>query len=202
MPQRVEELSKNKQPTVELLELFPFQGEWTETEYFKLPDTNHFVELSEGRLIIPDMPTDSHQKAVGRLFRAIDAFVEKGALGEVRVAPLPVRLWQGKIREPDIVFMTSAHEERITEDYWGAPDLAVEVISKSTVRVDRSEKFIEYAQAGVMEYWLVDTTKQSIEIFTLEHGAYVLLGKWGISEIARSGLLPDFQVTIEQIVGR
>ncbi len=197
MLQRVQD----KQPTVELLELFPFQGEWMETDYFKLPDTNHFIELSEGRLIISDMPTDSHQKAVGRLFRAMDAFVEENDLGEVRIAPLPVRLWQGKIREPDIVFMTSAHEDRITENYWGVPDLALEVISKSTAQVDRSEKFIEYAQAGVMEYWLVDTAKQIIEIFMLEHGAYVLLGKWGIGEIARSGLLSGFQIMIEQIVG-
>ena len=201
MLQRVEESSQGKQPTVELLELFPFQGEWTEADYFKLPDTNHFVELSEGRLIIPDMPTDSHQKAVGRLFRAMDAFAEENALGEVRIAPLPIRLWQGKIREPDIIFMTSAHEDRITESYWGVPDLAVEVISKSTAQIDRSEKFIEYAQAGVMEYWLVDTAKQTIEVFTLEHGAYVLLGKWSISEIARSVLLSGFQVTVEQIVG-
>ena len=201
MLQRVEESSQGKQPTVELLELFPFQGEWTEADYFKLPDTNHFVELSEGRLIIPDMPTDSHQKAVGRLFRAMDAFAEENALGEVRIAPLPIRLWQGKIREPDIIFMTSAHEDRITESYWGVPDLAVEVISKSTGQIDRSEKFIEYAQAGVMEYWLVDTAKQTIEVFTLEHGAYVLLGKWSISEIARSVLLSGFQVTVEQIVG-
>ncbi len=47
-----------------------------------------------------------------------------------------------------------------------------------------------------MEYWLVDTAKQTIEVFTLEHGAYVLLGKWGIGEVARSGLLSGFEVTV------
>ena len=51
-----------------------------------------------------------------------------------------------------------------------------------------------------MEYWLVDTAKQIIEVFTLEHGAYVLLGKWSISEIACSELLPGFHVAVEQIV--
>ena len=122
----------SKQPTVEILELFPHQGEWTEADYFKLPDTNYYVELSEGRLLIPDMPTDSHQKAVGRLFRTMDTFVEEKGLGEVRIALLPVRLWQGKIREPDIVFMAAAHEDRISEDYWSVPDLVVEVISRST----------------------------------------------------------------------
>ena len=190
-----------KQLTVEILELFPHQGEWTEADYFMLPDTNHFTELSEGRLVVLDMPTDSHQKAVGRLFKAIDGFVEEEALGEVRIAPLPVRLWQGKIREPDIVFMAAAHKDRITEDYWGVPDLVIEVISRSTAQTDRSEKFVEYAQAGVSEYWLVDTAKQTIEVFTLERGAYVLLGRWGPAEIAHSGLLTGFEVAVEAIVG-
>jgi Uma2 family endonuclease len=190
----------SKQLTVEILELFPHQGEWTEADYFRLPDTNHYVELSEGRLVILDMPTDSHQKAVGRLFKAIDGFAEENALGEVRIAPLSVRLWQGKIREPDIVYMAAAHEDRITEDYWGVPDLVVEVISRSTAQTDRSEKFVEYAQAGVSEYWLVDTAKQTIEVFTLERGAYILLGKWGTAEIAHSGLLTGFEIAVEAIV--
>lgn len=191
-----------KQPTVEILELFPHQGKWTEADYFKLPDTNHYVELSEGRLVILDMPTDSHQKAVGRLFRAIDTFVEERGLGEVRIAPLPVRLWQGKIREPDVVFMAAAHEDRITEDYWGVPDLVVEVLSRSTAQTDRSEKFVEYAQAGVSEYWLVDTAKQTIEVFTLEGGAYVLLGRWDPAEIALSELLTGFEVAVDTIMKR
>ena len=199
MSRRTEELSK--QPTMEILDLFPHQGEWTEADYFKLPDTNHFIELSEGRLVVLDMPTYSHQKAAGKLFRAMDAFVEENGLGEILIAPLPVRLWQGKIREPDIVFMAAAHEDRITEDYWGVPDLVVEVISRSTAQTDRSEKFVEYAQAGVSEYWLVDTAKRTIEVFTLERGAYVLMGRWGPAEIAHSGLLTGFEVAVEAIVG-
>jgi len=191
----------SKQLTVEILELFPHQGEWTEADYFNLPDTNHFIELSEGRLVVLDMPTYSHQKAVVKLFKAMDAFVEENALGEVLIAPLPVRLWHGKIREPDIVFMAASHEDRITEDYWGVPDLVVEVISRSTAQTDRSEKFVEYAQAGVSEYWLVDIAKGTIEVFTLERGAYILLGRWGPGEIAHSGLLTGFEVAVEAVVG-
>jgi Uma2 family endonuclease len=195
--QRTEESSE--QPTVEIADLFPHQGQWTERDYFGLPDTNRFVELSEGKLTILDMPTDSHQKASLKLLREIDSFVEDNALGEVRYAPLPVRLWHGKVREPDIVFMSDAHRDRISEDYWEVPDLAVEVISRSTEQVDRTEKFAEYAQAGIAEYWMVDTAERTIEVYVLERG-YKLLGKWGVGEIARSKVLAGFAVPVESVV--
>ncbi|MGY4707921.1 hypothetical protein ACVNPS_09275 [Candidatus Bipolaricaulota sp. J31] len=34
-------------------ELFPPQGQWTEEDYFSLPETNRYLELSEGKLIMP-----------------------------------------------------------------------------------------------------------------------------------------------------
>ena len=73
-------------------------------------------------------------------------------------------------------------------------------MSRSTAQTDRSEKFVEYAQAGVSEYWLVDTAKQTIEVFTLEFGVYVLLGRWGPAEIAFSELLTGFEVAVDTII--
>lgn len=201
MVQTLEELSQSKRPATEVLELFPLQGDWTEADYFSLPDTNRFVELSEGRLIILEMPTRSHQKALERLFMAMYAFVDKNALGELHIAPLPVRLWHGKIREPDIVFISNAHADRISEDVWGVPDLAVEVISKSTEQIDRIEKFAEYAQADISEYWLIDLAKHTIEVFNLENRAYILSGKWGLGEIAKSLILIEFEVKVDYISG-
>jgi Uma2 family endonuclease len=193
--------------TTEIAQLFPLQGEWTEEEYFALPETNHIIELSEGRLVMPDLPKDSHQFAVGELFVAIRSFVRENKMGQVRVAPLRVRLCTGKIREPDVVFMSADHADRIGEDYWGVPDLVVEVISprtehsSGTEKTDRKDKFHEYATAGVAEYWLVDTVERTIEVYGLRDGSYHLLGKWGVGEVARSEILPNFEVTVADIVG-
>ena len=201
MDQGVEELKQKGKPTTEILELFPSQGDWTEIDYFNLPDKNYLIELSEGRLAILDMPTHSHQRAVTRLLRAMSAFVEDNRLGEMSIAPLPVRLWQGKIREPDIIFMAEAHRDRITEEYWGVPDLVVEVISRSTAQIDRVDKFVEYAKAGIQEYWLVDVAIQTVEVFKLQAGAYMMLGKWSVGEIARSEILPGFKIEVAVVVG-
>jgi Uma2 family endonuclease len=117
----------------------------------------------------------------------------------VRFAPLPVRLWPGKIREPDIFFIAKAHEDRIGERVCGVPDLIVEVISSSTLKTDRMEKFEEYAKAGVAEYWLVDPQARTIEVYALQQGAYLLRGKWGAGETASSGLLSGFAVGVDEV---
>jgi len=180
-------------------ELYPPQGQWTEEDYFALPDTNRLVELSEGRLIMPPHPTYSHQTALQNLFLKLQAFVEEHKLGIVRFAPLPVRLWPGKIREPDIFFLAKEHADRLGEQACGVPDLVVEVLSPATHRTDRLEKFLEYAKAGVIEYWLVDPDGKKIEVFVLREGAYELLGRFGPGETARSRLLTGFEVAADEV---
>lgn len=200
---------RSKAPlTIEIAQLFPRQGQWTEEDYLSLPDTNRLIELSEGRLMILPMPTTLHQRAVGKLFRLMSEYVEQHGLGEVAIAPLRARLWPGKFREPDIMFMTAAHADRIGEEFWGVPDLAVEVISprtehsSGTEHVDRGEKFEDYRKAGVLEYWLVDPEKGTMEVYVLRQGVYHLLGKWGIGEVARSEILSGFEVPVEAVVGQ
>jgi Uma2 family endonuclease len=191
-----------KKPKVALCvaELFPPQGQWTEREYFSLPDTNRYLELSKGRLIIPPHPTFAHQDSpVKNLFLFVcDAFRgESRQLGIVRFAPLPVRLWPGKIREPDIFFIAKERAERIGERACDVPDLVVEVLSPATRETDRGEKFFEYAKAGVSEYWLVDPEKRSIEVYTLRGQVYEPLAPEGGR--ACSHLLKGFSVSPEEI---
>ena len=185
--------------TAKVAELFPRQGEWTESEYFALPETNRYLELSEGRLIMPPHSTNTHQSAVGRLYRWLDEFVQERNLGIVRLAPLPVRLWAGKVREPDVLFLAREHSDRIGEQFFGPPDLVMEVTSPGTRRGDRNEKPLEYARAGVVEYWIVDPSVQTVEVFVLREGSYQLLARWSSGQIARSALLDGFEIPVEQL---
>jgi Uma2 family endonuclease len=131
--------------TVELADLWPLQGHWTEADYFALPETNRYIELSKGEFIMPPHSTETHQRICQFLFRRLDDLVEANDLNTVRYAPLPVRLWPDKVREPDILFVSHSHADRIGEQYYGPPDLVVEVTSPSTWRTDRREKYVEYA---------------------------------------------------------
>jgi Uma2 family endonuclease len=181
---------------VEVAELFPPQGQWTEGDYFALPETNRYLELSDGELRMPPHPTYSHQRIVFDLATVLRGFVEERQLGVVQIAPLPVRLWPGKIREPDVLFIAQAHSDRIAEQFVGPPDLVMEVTSPSTRLTDRMEKCMEYAQAGIAEYWIIDPEPQTVEVFMLREGAYELLGKWDREGTAHSGVLEGFQVRV------
>jgi Uma2 family endonuclease len=104
------------------------------------------------------------------------------------------------IRQPDIVFMSNEHRDRIAEKYWGVPDLAIEIISESTSKEDRTEKFYEYSKAGILEYWIVDPLEQTIEVFALDKGTYKLLGRWEVGETARSKVLGNFVISVNYIM--
>lgn len=182
-----------------LAELWPPQGEWTENAYFSLPDTNRIIELSEGELIMPPHPTDTHQRVVGNFYRVLYDYVTEHDLGIVRFAPLPVRLWQGKVREPDVLFVSHAHADRIGEQFYGPPDLVMEAVSPGTQSVDRGEKFVEYARAGIAEYWLVDSEVQTIEVFVLRDQAFTLLVEAGAGEQAYSELLAGSVLSADDV---
>jgi Uma2 family endonuclease len=201
-PSVVEKVIEPFEWTAEVAQLWPRRGQWTEAAYFALPDTNRYIELSEGELIMPPHPTETHQRVVLNLVRLLDAFVMGHELGIVRFAPLPVRLWPGKIREPDVLFVAQEHSDRIGEQVVGPPDLVVEVLSPATWRIDRHEKFSEYAQAEIGEYWMVDPDAWTVEVFVLRKGAYELLGKWRRGEEARSEVLAGFKAVVDEVFGK
>lgn len=49
------------------------------------------------------------------------------------------------------------------------------------------------------EYWIVDTRALTIDVYILEQAAYVLMGQYCMGEVARSEVLPDFEVSVGTI---
>jgi Uma2 family endonuclease len=188
--------------TREVALLFPRQGEWTERDYWALPESKRIIELSEGRLVVPDMPTTEHQDIVLNIYVALRAYIRANKLGKVSVSPLPVRLWEGKIREPDVMVMLRNHLDRVQSQFWGPPDLAVEVLSPGTQATDRGEKLAEYAQAGVGEYWIVTPEARTVEVYHLEGTTYqqavTYKGDEGDATIM-SRVLPGFALPLTDV---
>jgi Uma2 family endonuclease len=186
-----------------IAELFPLQGQWSEDEYLGLSDrSNRLIELSGGKLEVLEMPTDPHQYAVGRLHFYILRFLMEHLLGEVRVAPLPIRLWPGKFREPDLMYLSSAHLDRITPEYWGVPDLVIEVHLPGSHNRDKRIKYHEYAQAGIPEYWMVDTDAKTIDVYRLNQTDYVLHRHYSAGESLTSEQLPGFELNLTDVFAK
>ena len=184
--------------TWEIAQLFPAQGHWSEEEYLAL-DTNHLIEFSQGRLEVLPMPTFSHQRLVAFLYRLLSRFVEERRLGVVMFAPLRIQLWEGKYREPDLVFMTAEHADRLGEQFWRGADLVMEVVSPDDPQRDTLTKRREYAQAGIPEYWIVDPAGASITVLTLRGREYALHGEFVAGETATSVLLDRFTVDVATV---
>lgn len=148
---------------------------------------------------MPPHPTQSHQYAVLELAVQLRRFVQRHDLGEVYVAPLPVRLWADKVREPDVLFMAKEHADRMAEQYFGPPDLVMEVTSPGTVRTDRAEKAAEYARAGIREYWIVDPDARTVEVLSLAGRRYGPAIPQAAGDRAASAVLPGFEVAVERL---
>ena len=185
------------EPTWEIALLFPAQGTWSEQEYLAL-DSIRLVEFSSGRIEVLPMPSDSHQSIVGFLYTVFLAFLQPTG-GAVRFAPLRLRLWPGKIREPDLMLLRDANDPRRQDAYWTGADLVVEVISEDDPGRDLVTKRFEYAQAGIPEYWIVDPRTQTVAVLRLEEGAYRSHGMYGIDDVATSATIPAVTVSVGAI---
>lgn len=184
------------EPTWEVALLFPPHGEWSEQEYLAL-STNRLVELSDGRLEVLPMPTSFHQRIVEFLYACLNAFVLAKARGEVLFAPLPVHLWSGKYREPDLVYVRPGRIPSPNTQPEGA-DLVMEVVGGGSEdrKRDLVTKRQEYAKASIAEYWIVDPQEHHIFVLTLEGQSYREHGIFGPGTQATSVLLPGFAVDV------
>jgi len=190
--------SPSTEPAWEVAYLFPSQGNWSEEEYLVLKG-NRLVEFSHGFIEVLPMPTTAHQLIVGFLYRVIQDFVAARNLGTLVFAPLRVRLWPGKFREPDLAFLLGKHRSRMGNEFWEGADLVVEVVSDDDRRRDLETKRREYAQARIPEYWIVDPQDRRIIVLELSGDRYAEHGVFGSGSKAASSRLTGLEVEVESV---
>jgi Uma2 family endonuclease len=188
--------SQKGEPVWDIALLFPSQGDWTEEEYLAL-DSNRLIEFSDGFLEFLPLPTKIHQRIVLFLYNLLNAYVLAHQLGEAFTAPLRIRLWSRKVRQPDVVYLSTARAKDPQEPTVGA-DLAIEVLSPGENNRDRDLviKLQEYAKARIPEYWIVDPQLQQITVLVLEGETYREHGVFKPGMQATSVLLPGFMVDV------
>lgn len=190
-------LPDDLEPAWDVARLFPAQGAWSEAEFLGLPG-NQLSEFDHGRVEVLTMRSELHQLVVAWLFRALLDSVSRTNLGTVLFAPFPIKLWEGKIREPDIVFMRHEHAERRRPNLWQGADLVMEVISPGDVKRDTETKRREYAMASIPEYWLVDPNAKTVTVMELEgdRDQYAVRGIYTVEDLAESAFLTDFSIEV------
>ena len=145
----------------------------TYDEFLAWANEDTLAEWVDGEVMMYSPASNRHQDLVRFLTSVLGIYVETHSLGVIRPAPFQMKLERG--REPDLLFVARGHLGRLQETYLDGPaDLVVEVVSPESVGRDRGEKFYEYAQGGVPEYWLIDPQIEWGEFYRLKEGRYHL----------------------------
>jgi Uma2 family endonuclease len=186
----------------EVATLFPEQGNWSEARYLDLTDgTNRRIELVDGRLEFPAMPTELHQALAGFIYHALLAFVNARSLGLVPFPPMRLRISSDKIREPDVLFLRTENFHLRTNRVWNGADLVVEVVSSDPKDRQRDyvEKMTDYAEGNVAEYWIVDPDRGTVQVNRLVAERYELHGEFTSGQRATSALLDGFAIDVAEL---
>jgi Uma2 family endonuclease len=184
-------------------------SKYTYEDYLSWPEDKRW-EILDGRVYVQSAPSRIHQEVSGEIFVQIHNYL-KDKPCRVYHAPFSVRLPKGNekdekdiktVVEPDITIVcdNSKLDDRGCK---GAPDMIVEILSPSSVQLDRLEKFNKYEQAGVKEYWIVEPEGKIVSVFVLgENNRYGRPEVYSEKDRVRVSLFDDLTIDFKMIFNR
>ncbi len=167
-PRTVADLLKRLGVPASRILLDPAPGTATEADVIRIRDTqDRLCELVEGVLVEKAMGFDEARLAfligqwIGNHIDALDLGIVVGADGAVRLFP-------GLLRVPDVAFVSWDRYGRVVNPDEPlpdlAPDLVVEVLSRSNTAAEMRRKLAECRDSGVGLIWNVDPRKKKATV--------------------------------------
>lgn len=169
-------------------------------------DEGERVELIDGEIFnMSPAPSRKHQHVLRKLSTAFDNFLRDKEC-EVYFAPFDVRLLSenkqddeiDNVVQPDLTIVCDK-EKLDDKGCNGSPDMIIEVISPSSVKLDRWKKFQLYEKAGVKEYWLVEPVNDSVEKHVLIDGHYQFQGVFTKNDSVSVHVLTGLELDLNPI---
>ena len=131
---------------------------------------NVTYEQINGTVYMMSRPSMTHAQIQGNIFNAFKNYLKGKSCRPF--CDGDVFLGEKTNVVPDVMIVCDP--EIIKKDgVYGAPDLIVEILSPSTARKDRADKFFTYEKYGVKEYWIVSPEAKSVEVYINKDGKFV-----------------------------
>ncbi|WP_158542840.1 Uma2 family endonuclease [Phytoactinopolyspora halophila] len=146
--------------------IFAHEGPWTEDEYLALPaPTGQRTELIDGELVMSPVGDASHQNLGQRLWRELDRELPDEY---VPFHEANVRLSSGRIVIPDVVVTTDQSDWLVVD----AAEVVMvsEVVSPSSLSIDRILKPTLFAEAGIPWYLRIEREAELMLILQRRKG--------------------------------
>ena len=213
MSVNIEDLKKQRNLPTLLNELNDFwkTEQQKRTDFYELVHEDIKAEFINGHVIFHSPVKGKHWITCTNLSAYLTIHVNQNGLGRVGAEKVMIRCTRNDY-EPDIVFFKKETSQHFTDDQliFPAPDLAVEILSKSTKGNDYGIKFEDYAAHGVSEYWIINTEEESIEQFILNNDkeenrkenqeqTYKLYQKLTKTGILKSFAVEGFEIELKAI---
>lgn len=173
---------------------------YTYEDLEKINDNNRY-EIYDGQLILMSVPSAKHQAVLGDLFLQFKMFFKDKKCIPF-IAPLDVKLdgkgkKSGNVVQPDL--MVVCDKNKIQDKIEGAPDLVLEVLSKSNRYHDLIYKMNLYQKYGVKEYWIVDIENGIVIVNKLSKGnLYNFPEAYKIKEKVKSNIFKGLEISLEE----
>jgi Uma2 family endonuclease len=152
------------------IRLQPPPGTATERDVLEIhARTKRLYELIDGALVEKAMGFRESALA-GLLIEVIRQYLRQHRLGTVAGESGMMRLVTGRVRIPDVSFVSwdKLPGRRLPEEPIPdlSPDLAVEVLSESNTAEEMAIKRREYFASGTRLVWQIDPATRTAEVFT------------------------------------
>ena len=160
-------------------------------------------EFIDGEIVIQSPASRKHIDISTSLTILFKLHIEKNKLGWLASEKALVHMKNAKNDyEPDICFFNTKKAIQFdgNTSIFPPPDLAIEILSKTSVKRDRQKKFKDYANHNVEEYWIIDPNKCTVEQFYLEkQGRYMLVKKYNEDDIIKSIIVKKLKFPVNAI---
>ena len=171
-------------------------------EFLDIGETDGKWELDDGVLYIMATGTPDHQFLISELiwnFRNyLNGFNNPPAQFYHEITTILSRELQ-RAPEPDMVIILNQRRDIVGRTRVEAPpDIAIEILSTDRSR-DLVRKRQIYAEAGVLEYWLIDPRNDTVTQLELQDGQYIERDVLGADGALTTPLLPGLSVPLTGI---
>jgi Uma2 family endonuclease len=150
-------------------------GKMSFEEFLEWADEDTHAEWVDGKVVLMSPVSDRHQDVGLFILFLMKSYLVINPIGRLFYESFQMKTGSKlPSREPDIIYLANEHANRNRHTYLEGPgDLVVEIISLESRSRDRGDKYYEYEQGGVSEYWLIDPLRGRAEFYRLdETGAY------------------------------
>jgi Uma2 family endonuclease len=145
-------------------------------------------------------PNRYHQDISRNLEYLLLRYLEEHPIGKIYDAPFDVYLGDINVVQPDVLFFRNERLAHLTDaGAEGAPDLAVEILSKRNAKLDRGPKKEVYARFGVEELWLIDPDTGEVEVYRLQEDAEVPKFTLRKNQTLTTPLFPGLAIPLEKV---